>query len=188
MNLNSRGDLYGIKIPKTFFHDGTIEKFKEYIKQLDITYNDVDDFVNSTIQSVSIPNINFDPIVQQRSGFDIRKRGRTTLYKAANDVQELFDRSFTVTFAMTSGYINYWVMLDLFLYWYSFPNPEPFVFDLPIFIKDDNGRIIFKVIFEKVLYNGLSEYELNFTDNGPTIKTFDATFGFNNLKFEFMNS
>ena len=188
MNLNARSDLFVVNLPKTFFPEIQMSKFGPYLERLPRVYDDAKSLINSSIQALTIPNINFEPNNQLKPGFEQRKRGRQVVLRSATSVEELYDKNFTITFRLLDGYINYWIMLDLFLYWYSFPITQPFVFNLPVSILDSHGNIMFVVILKKCLFTGLSEYELNYTSNTNSIKTFDASFAFNSLEFQFLET
>lgn len=188
MDLNARTDLFLVNLPKTFFPEIITDKFKGYLDRLPRVNQTARGLVNDSIQSITIPNINYDPAVQIRTGLNQRKRGDQVRYRTSTELQDLYDNSFTITMRAKDGHINYWIMLDLFLYHYSFPNSNQFIFDLPIGILDSFGNIIFTVILKKCLFTGLSEYELNFSSNTNSFKTFDANFAFNELNFQFLKT
>lgn len=188
MDLNARSDLFMVNLPKIFFPEEMTKKFKGYLERLPRTHETVQSIINDSIQSITIPAINYDPAVQARTGFEQRKRGRDVYFRDAIDKSQLHDNSFTITFSAKNGFINYWMLLDLYLYHYSFPNKNMYVFDLPISILDSNGNIVFVVKMTDCLFTGISEYELNFSSNTNSFKTFDGNFVFNDLEFQFLNT
>lgn len=188
MDLNARTDLFFVQLPKTFFPEEVTRKFNGYLERLPRVNQTPQGIVNDSIQSITIPNLNYEPAVQTRAGFEQRKRGDQVRYRSGTEVQDLYDNTFTITMRAKDGHINYWIMLDLFRYHYSFPNPIQFIFDLPIAILDSFGNIIFTVIMKKCLFTGMSEYELNFSNNTNSFKSFDCTFAFNELDFEFLKT
>ena len=64
MFLNARSDLFKIEFPRNFIPKSIREKYAPYIFNMPTMINDVTDLINYTIQSVTIPTMNFTPVEQ----------------------------------------------------------------------------------------------------------------------------
>ena len=138
------------------------------------------DFINYSIQGVALPGISFDPIEQSPND------GTTTYHRGAIPIQNTIERQFTVEMQLLDGYINYWIMQDTLLYYYSRQNRNPFADDLKLQILDAEGIHVMSAVFEKPIMNSITELELNMSSNIAEFSTFSLNFYYNrfNLKLE----
>jgi len=185
MILQNRNDLFKLEIPRVFIPDEIKERYLPYIQKMPTPINDITDIINWSIQSVTIPNFNYSPIEQTRSGDDIRKRGTVHKFRSASSPELLIDRKFNITFQLLDGNINYWILLETFLYYYSFDVKEPYNCDIPIHIFDAEGYRMYSTIFKNCLFTGLNEFTMSYSELTPEFKTFEATFEFNNMTIDF---
>lgn len=174
MILNARNDLFTFNFPRTFVPDKIRDKYKPYLNRIPGNLiEDPLDFLNYSIQSVTLPGISYNPVEM------VKKIGGTNVFRDAIPYQELFDE-FTVTMQLLDGFINYWMMFDLFNYYYAFENPNPYLPDsFVIRMIDSEGNAIVQIKTERVLFVELSSLELSYANNSPEFSTFDATFKFN---------
>ena len=71
-------------------------------------YENIIDYLNSTIKSVSFPGISFDLPKQ------VLMRGKERNFKPAKNVQDIVTtRDITITFRSVDSDLNYWLMFDL---------------------------------------------------------------------------
>lgn len=181
MILNSRSDLFRVDLPKIFVPSEVKELFNPYVFKLPMPIKDISELINFSIQSITIPSFTYTPIEQTQKAI----RGTERKYRAGVSPEMLIDRNFSITFQLLDGYINYWILLDTFLYYYSFENPTKYVFNVPVDIYDTYGNLLFRVTFIDCLFAGLTEFSLSYADNTPEFKTFDCNFEFNNLSIDF---
>ena len=181
MILNSRNNLFNFKFPRKFIPEEVADKYREYLNRMpgNIMSEPVD-FINYAIQGVSIPGISFDPIEQ-------RPNDGTTLYhRGSIPIQNTVERQFTVEMQLLDGYINYWILQDTLLYYYSKNQREPFIDDLKLQILDAEGIHLMSAVFEKPILNSIAELDLNMSSNIAEFNTFTLNFFYNkfNLKLE----
>ena len=72
------------------------------------------DYVNYSIQGITLPGFGYDAVEQ------LQMPGIQRQYRDAKPVEELLQKEFIVTFQFLDGYINYWILLETLLYYYSF--------------------------------------------------------------------
>lgn len=175
MLLNPKGNSFYFVFPKGFFPDVISEKYMPYLKKQPIPYDNLQTYVNSTIQSISFPSMSIDTVEQ------IRVLGKKVAYKSSTPIQNMFTTDLNITFRNVDGFINYFIMLDTILYFLNFINPQIFIQDLPMRIMDSEGNIVVSVTFQEVTLTGFGELEMNYTSNAPTASTFNLGFKFNYL-------
>ena len=181
MILNSRNNLFNFKFPRHFIPAEVADKYKKYLNRMpgNIIEEPID-YINYSIQGVALPGISFDPIEQSPND------GTTTYHRGAQPIQNLIERQFTIEMQLLDGYINYWIMQDTLLYYYSRQNRKPFADDLKLQILDGEGVHIMSAVFEKPIMNSITELELNMSSNVAEFNTFSLNFYYNkfNLKLE----
>lgn len=173
MIINSRSSNFIFNFPKDFVHESISDKYLPFVKRMPIPWDTVLDFLNAQVQSISMPSLSMSPVSQTR------KLGKSQVYKSGQVVPDLFSKDMTVTMRTLDGYINYWIFLENALRWLDFTTDELYFNDLFINITNQEGYIVQKVRFEKVLLTSVSEISLSFSDNNPDFKTFDCTFTYN---------
>jgi len=181
MILNSRNNLFNFKFPRKFIPAEVADKYRKYLNRMPGNLmTEPIDFINYSIQGLSIPGISFNPIEQGPND------GTTTYHRGAIPIQNTIERQFTIEMQLLDGFINYWIMQDTLLYYYSRQKKEPFTDDLKLQILDAEGIHVMSAVFEKPIFNQISELELNMSSNIAEFSTFTLNFYYNkfNLKLE----
>jgi hypothetical protein len=186
MVLGNRNDLFKVELPKIFIPDDIKAKYKNYILRLPSNIKDITDLINYTIQSITVPNFNYDPVEQVQSGYADVKRGTSRLYRNALSEEMLLERKFTITFSLLDGDINYWILLDTFFAYYNFENTtDKFIPDISIKLYNAEGLHMYTVKFTGCLLTSVGEYTLSYSEITPEFKTFDVGFSFNAMEMDF---
>jgi len=170
MLLNQRQNSFILSFPPTFFSGEVKEKYKKYYQSLILSYDSINDFMSSTIQSVDFPGWSMDPAQQ------IRILGKQQDYKNSKQVEDLFERSFTVTFKLTDAYLNYFIFLENSLEYLDFSNPTKTFDPIRLSLLDNQGYLVASIIFNKPILTGLDGFKLSYSTNTPDFKVFTAKF------------
>jgi hypothetical protein len=170
MLLNPKSSSFYFVFPRGFFPKTVVDKYLPYIKRQPIPFDTVDNYINSTIQSVGIPGMTIDTVEQTRN------LGKKISYKSATPVQDLFSHEFEIRFKMVDGFINYFIMMDTLLHFLNFINDSLFIQNLPIRIMDNEGNIVTSITFKEVILTSLTEIELNYASNNPQFSQFGVGF------------
>lgn len=181
MILNSRNNLFNFKFPRNFIPKEVADKYRKYLNRMPGNLmSEPIDYINYSIQGMSIPGISFDPITQAPND------GTTTYHRGSIPIQNTIERQFTIEMQLLDGYINYWIMQDTLLYYYSKAKKEPFIDDLKLQILDGEGIHVMSAVFEKPIMNSISELELNMSTNIAEFASFQMNFYYNkfNIKLE----
>jgi hypothetical protein len=187
----SRGDLFRVVLPKVFIPKNIKEFYYPYVFRMPIMIKDISDLINYSIQSITVPTFNYDPVQQKLNpNKQTKHKPEWHLAKNANwrssiNSKDLPDNTFTITFSLLDGYINYWILLSTYLYYYGFENKQTHTCDIPVRIVDSEGNVMFSVLYKDVLFTGLSEYQISYSDLVQEFKTFDCTFTFNEMEMKF---
>lgn len=174
MILNSRNNLFNFRFPRTFIPKEVADKYSKYLNRMPGNLvTEAIDFINYSIQGVQIPGISFDPI--QVAPND----GTITYHRGSIPIQNTIERQFTVEMQLLDGFINYWIMQDTLLYYYSKQKKEPFINDIKLQILDAEGIHVMSAVFEKPIMNSISDLELNMSSNIAEFNTFQLNFYYN---------
>lgn len=170
MILNPRLNSFYFNFPKGFFSPRVVSKYEKYIKKQPIPFDDVQQYVNSTIQSIGVPGMSIDSVEQ------VRPLGKKIIYKSATPIQDLFSRDFTINFKHVDGFVNYFIMLDTILDFLNFDNKQLHIPTLPLRIMDNEGNVIVSVTFIEVIFTSFSNMDMNYTNNNPQVQSFSIGF------------
>jgi hypothetical protein len=173
MLLNPKASSFYFVFPRGFFPEKVIDKYLPYLKKQPIPYDTLDNYINSSIQSITMPSVTIDSVEQ------VRNLGKKIYYKGATPVQDLFSHELTIGFKNSDAYLNYFIMLDTILHFLNFKNQELFIQDLPVRIMDNEGNIVFSVEFKEVTLTSFSEVELNYSNNNPAYSAFTMGIRYN---------
>jgi len=178
MYLSSSDNQFKFLFPKIMFPDELINKYKPYIERVPgVLVQEPVDIFNYAIQSLSVPQLQYDPVTQ------IDHPGNTRQYRAHTRDTELYERTITITCQTLTGFVNYFMAIDLFNYYYDFSNKEthlPCSFDINI--TDSESHIVSTLHFEDILFTSISGLEFNFSSNTVDFKTFEMTFAYNRFE------
>jgi hypothetical protein len=172
MILNSRNSNFIVRFNRGFIYDSIVKRYELYIKRLPIPYESIHDYLTASIQAMTFPAINVEPVEQ-------------TLYedpytsKGGKRYDTYFDRTFTITFKTYEGYINYWIMYDLFRAYYDLDNKDKFLKDINLSFMDHTGFELMNINYHQIVMTSLSELELNYSSNTAEFRTFTAGFKYN---------
>jgi hypothetical protein len=145
-----------------------------------VQYENVIDYLNSTIKSVNFPGISFDMPKQ------ILMRGKERQFKPAKNVQDITTtHELTITFRSVDSDLNYWLMFDLMQKHYmdvenSFLNP------FTITCVDIHRDALYVIRFYEIILKTLSDNTFNYSQQKVTSKDFTLVFHFNFYDIEFL--
>lgn len=174
MILNNRQSSFVFQFPKEFFDPKIEEKYTPYYKTLILPYDNISDFMSSTVQQIDFPGWNMTPSVQTLL------LGKQRDMKNSKQIQDLFTREFTVSFKLTDSFLNYFIMLENALSYLDFNNDTdkavfpPFI----LLMLNSEGRVITQIEYNKVVMKGMSNLKLSYSSNTPQFQTFDVMFSF----------
>ena len=103
MRLSSQASQFIFNLPSDFLPNEIIQTYTPILEKNWIQYENVIDYLNSTIKSVNFPGLSFDMPKQ------MMVRGKELKYKPSKNVQDIITtRELTVTFRSVDSDLNYW--------------------------------------------------------------------------------
>jgi len=177
MIQSARSNQFRFNFPRTFVPRVIVDKYKPYLQKIpgNIVYEPID-FINYSIQSLSFVGSSYDSVEQ------IDNPGVKRQYRGSLPTAELYGKEITVTFQLFDGFFNYWMMTDIFTYYYNLGGQTPYTPEgTRVQFLDSEGNIMVTAGLERVLFSSIADLELNFSSNTAEFVTFDCTFIYNKL-------
>jgi len=178
MFLSSRNNQFKFDFPRKFIPQEIVDKYKPFINKMPGgMIKEPIDLFNYGIQSINLPGPSFDPV--QQNDFP----GLTRNFRSAAPTQELFDKSLTVTMQSFDGFINYWMAIELFEYYYGQDGKQPWVPEgVGLQIMDGEGNVYVTAQLKEMIMTSVGALDLNFSSNTVDFQTFDINFTYNILE------
>lgn len=195
LSLSPRYDLIRFALPKTFIPKEIEEKYTSYINKDSYTIRTAVEYLNESIQGINIPGLNGLTYVQQQHGLNRIKRNDSRLnvepmheinYMTSENPLEKMDKEFKVTFRNNQGLFNYFMLYETAFHYACREfraDAEPVMY---LEILSEDGTAIAKVTFFDVHMEGIDGLEFNYSKVEREAGTFDVTFKFNNIDFEYL--
>lgn len=180
MNLNAKSNLFRFTFPVGFFPKKITDKYERYLEKSQIPFKNFEDFINSTIQSVTIPSLNGD-IVEQKGAYRVAQKWRSGF-----ETIRMLERSFTVEFKLVESFMNYFALMEAFFEFHDFQTKVEYLSDLVLEVYDTDLLRTLKIKYGQVLYKSIpTAISFNHGDVRNTFKTFSINFVYNNLEIDF---
>ncbi len=180
MRLSSQGSQFVFNLPSDFAPTEIINTYTPILEKNWIQYENVIDYLNSTIKSVNFTGISFDMPKQ------ITMRGKERNFKPAKNVQDITTtRDLTITFRSVDSDLNYWLMFDIITKHYLDVDNQwlnPFT----ITCVDIHRDAIYVIKFYEIILKSLSDNTFNYSQQKIQSKDFTMTFHFNFYDIEFL--
>jgi hypothetical protein len=198
LSLSPRYDLIRFNLPKTFIPEDVEQKYTAMLNKDVVTMTSAIDYLNESIQGITIPGISELTIKQQQHGsngilpMDSDGKRRINVetaheinYLTTTNPLELIDKEFKVTFRTNQGLFNYFMLYETAFH-YSCKEfaweCEPVMY---VEFMNEDGTVISRLKFIDVFMNGMDGLDFNFTKIDRESNTFDVTFKFNNIDYEY---
>ena len=195
LSLSPRYDLFRFHLPKTFLPPEIEAKYTAILNKDAYTMTTAIDYLNESIQGVSMPGINDLTTVQTQHGSNnITRTSNRLNVEAAHEITyltvenplEKIDKEFKVTFRANNGLLNYFMLYET-AFWYACReytwDCEPVMY---IELLNEDGTVISRVKYIDVHFNGIEGLDFNYSKIEREANTFDITFKFNNIDFEYL--
>lgn len=195
LSLSPRYDLFKFSLPKDFLPKEVEEKYQGLLAKNAGVLTTPIDYLNESIQAINFPGISDIIVTQiQHSSNDIKRTlgklnvepKREQIYSTTANPLDKIEQSFKVTFRMNQGLYNYFMLYETTFHQICKPqehNHQPVFF---IELMDEDGVVTSRIIFKNVLIDGIDGLEFSFNKVERDSGTFDVTFKFSNIDFEFI--
>lgn len=174
LSNNPRQDLFVFRIQPEFFDADIVKKYDALLRQYDMTFDTIESVINESIQGVTFPGFEFTPIeqVQQRNDYS----SSPEYFRQNENIQSIVQKTITVTFRHVNGYLSYFCLLEHFFKLYSFPETKRHLGTWPIQILDLYGNVVYTLNMKRMLFTGISDLALSYTNTDRSFISFECTF------------
>ena len=180
MRLSSQGSQFIFNLPSDFLPTEVVNTYSPILQKNWVQYENVIDYLNSTIKAVNFPGISFDMPKQ------INMRGKERQFKPAKNVQDITTtHELTVTLRSVDSDLNYWLMFDIITKHYL-DVENSWVSPFTITCVDIHRDAIYVIRFYEIILKGLSDNNFNYSQQKVNAKEFTLTFHFNFYDIEFL--
>jgi len=180
MRLSSQGSQFVFNLPSDFLKPEIINTYTPILEKNWVQYENVIDYLNSTIKSVNFPGLGFDMPKQ------INMRGKERQFKPAKNVQDITTtHELTVTFRSVDSDLNYWLMFDI-LNKHYLDVDNAWINPFTITCVDIHRDAIYVIRFYEIILKSLSDNTFNYSQQKVNSKEFTMGFHFNFYDIEFL--
>lgn len=198
LSLSPRFDLFRFVLPLDFLPKEIEGKYYNILNSNAGVIQKPIDYLNESIQSITIPGISDLVLSQQQHESNSIKRSSKGLgkinvepvheitYLESSNPLSRINKEFKVTFRLNQGLYNYFMMYETIFYKYlkPFDNKQEEVFLIDIL--DETGKITSRIKLMDVFIDGIEGLDFTYSKVDRESNTFEVTFKFNNIDFEFM--
>ena len=180
MRLSSQSSQFIFNLPSNFLPSEIIQTYNPFLEKIWIQYENVIDYINSTIKSVNFPGISFE-IPKQ-----ITMRGKERQFKPAKNIQDITTtHDLTVSMRSVDSDLNYWLMFDILSKHYL-DTDNQWLNPFTITCVDIHRDAIYVIKFYEIILKGMGENTFNYSQQKVQSKEFNLTFHFNFYDIEFL--
>lgn len=180
MRLSSQSSQFVFNLPSDFLSQEIIETYSPILEKNWVQYENVIDYLNSTIKTVNFPGLAISTPQQNLI------RGKVRAYKPAINVQDILaSKELAVTFRSVDADLNYWIIYDIFIKHYlDVINLyiEPFLLTAVDIHRDS----IYEIRFREIIAISLSDTNFDYSQQRTNSKEFTLTFKFNFTEINFL--
>jgi hypothetical protein len=180
MRLSSQASQFIFNLPQAFLKPEIIDTYTPILEKNWVQYENVIDYLNSTIKGVNFPGISIELVKR------IEVRGKERMLKPAKNIQDIpTTHDLTVTFRSVDSDLNYWLMFDIISKHYL-DTDNAFLEPFTIACVDIHRDAIYVIRFYEIILKSLSENTFNYSQSKVNAKEFTITFHFNFYDIEFL--
>lgn len=197
LSLSPRYDLFRFSFPKDFLPKEVEEKYQKLLNKNQAVLTTPIDYLNESIQGINFPGISDILIQQQQHSSNDIKRGlgrinvepKTDItYQSTTNPLDKINKEFKVTFRHNQGLYNYFMLYETVFHQICKPIDRGHIPVLYIELLSETGVITSRILFKDVLIDGIDGLDFSYNKVERDSGTFDVTFKFNNIDFEFIDA
>lgn len=178
MILNAKSNMFTIWFPPNFFYPSVVSKWEPVVKRLKLPYRTIEDFFNSSIQSVTIPAMELPTPSQQQSQYE-------QVYKGGKELEPTFQRTLDVTFKLAEGFITYWIIFDQIEEFLTYQEGNVFWPPMYVSFLDLHGFELVAFEFNRIVPTGLSQFDVNYATTAADFNTFTMGLRYNRFNIKY---
>ena len=173
MILDAKVNNFVVLFPMNFWDESLVKRYEDYYRYSQLPYENIGDFVFSTVQSISFPDLKIKTAQQTR------KYGKKADYKGSDPVEDTLTRQFTISFKLGEGMLNYRFMHENIIHYLDHNNETQYFDDIVLGVLDNDGYLMETTKFKQVIITGISSVQYSYTGIDGGFNKFDVSFNFN---------
>lgn len=181
MILNNKSQMFTLWFPDGFFYPEVVNKWEPVIKRLKLPYQNLTDFMNSQILSVSYPSIDIGSSSQQQGQYEIQ-------YTIGKELEPILTKDFNITFRLTEGYYTYFILFEqvkwFLTYRDHFSKYRVYMQDFNITFLDDGGFSIVNYRYKHLIPKSLGSFNLSYAAQLAQFNTFEWGLHYNRMDMD----
>ena len=185
MILNAKNNEFVFRFPKGFIQPEIETKYNYYLKRLPTPFENILDYVNHTIQSVTFPSVASEEVEQwvgRKTSVDGKNITKNPQYwRQSLDLDRVIPKEFSVNMKAADGYLNYWVLFETYRRYLTISNEDDYMPDMHLYYLDRDGYQLLTIDLKQPLIKGISEVEMNYTATAMEFRTFTLNFKYNSF-------
>lgn len=172
MRLNSQNNQFVFNLPQSYITKDIEEQFQILMDKNFVQYNDVMDYINSTIKDIVFPSVSYERVEQRKF------HGKKVSWREAGNVADKFQGEIDITYRSVDSHLNYFILLEICNRYYLQDNPN-YLPTLNIKVLDKDGDVIYIILLKYVIIASLSELRLAYNATDFTEQTFSLQLAYN---------
>lgn len=179
MRLSSQGSQFVFNLPQDFIPQEILTSYTPLLEKNWVQYENVLDYLNSTIKSINLPGISINTPEQMLI------RGKVRRFKPATNVQDILSSSeATITFRSVDSDLNYWILFDIIIKHYL-NTDDNWLNDFTISAVDVHRDAIYTIKLKEIIIKSFSDLKFDYSQQKINAKEFSMTIIFNFYDIEF---
>lgn len=195
LSLSPRYDLFKFQFPRDFLPKEVEEKYIKIINKEPGVITSCIDYLNESIQGTNLPGVSDVNISQVQHSSNIIERTSKRLnvepktdiiHTSSSNPLDKINKEFKVTLRMNQGLYNYFMLYETLFHYICKPilrDEEPVLY---IELMDEDGVVRSRIKYIDCHMDGIDGLDFTFNKTERDSGTFDITFKFNNIDFEFL--
>ena len=180
MRLSSQSSQVVFSLPSDFLTKEIIQSYTPILEKNWVQYENVIDYLNSTIKSINYPGLSIQTPKQ------MKVHGKEVYYNPATNVQDIISsRELNVVFRSVDSDLNYLLIYDIFMKHYL-DVEHLYVNPFTLTSVDIHRDAIYQIKFDQILLISLSDNVFDYSQQKVNAKEFTLTFKFNFINIEFL--
>jgi len=185
-----KSDSFVLILPDNFIYPSIIERYKPIFDAKNFMFSNIHDFLNATVTGVNFTGIKTK--VQEQT---LGKESRKQRYRSGINAKEQTNKELVVNFKMTTGFLNYFMMLDQLVQYNDSTNEggnpslvgnDTFLNSITLLILGNDGNIWFERIYDGIVINSIDD--LNLSKEAVKYKSLDFTVRFAYNDYQIKNN
>lgn len=195
LSLSPRYDLFRFQFPRDFLPKEVEEKYIKIINKEPGVITSCIDYLNESIQGTNLPGVSDVNVSQVQHSSNIIERTSKRLnvepktdiiHTSSSNPLDKINKEFKVTLRMNQGLYNYFMLYETLFHYICKPilrDEEPVLY---IELMDEDGVVRSRIKYIDCHMDGIDGLDFTFNKTERDSGTFDITFKFNNIDFEFL--